>query len=186
MTGDASIDTVGTGAGCRTADESRGAASRVRFAEFELDLDRGELWRDGTRCPLRPMATAALCLLIENRHRLVTRDELRRRLWGDTAVEWETGLHQVIRQLRRALGDDAGPGGFIVTVPRRGYAWVAPLRRAEPEAVVPRASSSLPDHAARVLEPRWRSEKWRKAGLFLAGIATLPLGLLVFCLLAQL
>lgn len=70
---------------------------------------------------LRPMAAHALSILIARRGSIVTRDEFRDALWRGQYVEWEMGLHQVIRQLRKALGDDARNPRWLETVPRRGY-----------------------------------------------------------------
>lgn len=148
---------------------------RVRCGEVLLDVDSGEIWRDGKRRSLRPIATKALQLLVSSRGRLVTREELRRHLWGDAALEWETGLYQVIRQLRRALGDDSAARGFIVTLPGRGYRWNAPIRpracRPEPEALPPSSTRGI---------------RWAAAWYYLAGAASLPLLFLVYCLLAGL
>lgn len=152
------------------ADVSAGAPAprhgRLRFREAEVDLDTGELWRDGAPTPLRPVAARALRLLVRNRHRMVSHQELRRHLWGEAALEWETGLYQVIRQLRRALGDDPRAGRFIATIPRRGYRWTAP------EA--PAGEAGL-----------WGA-RWRGIGLFLAGAGSLIVAVLLLCLLAGL
>lgn len=139
---------------------------KLRFRDVEVDLDTGELWRGGAPYPLRPLAARALQLLVRNRHRMVSREELRRHLWGDAALEWETGLHQLIRQLRRTLDDDPQAGRFIATIPRRGYRWTAPVAPAT-------------DAGARSL-------RWRGAGLFLAGAGSLVLAMLLLCLLAGL
>jgi DNA-binding winged helix-turn-helix (wHTH) protein len=139
---------------------------KLRFRDVEVDLDTGELWRGGAPLRLRPLAARALQLLAQNRHRTVSREELRHHLWGDAALEWETGLHQLIRQLRRALDDDPQARRFIATIPRRGYRWTAP---------------ELPAIDAGARKPRWK-----EAGLFLAGAATLVLAVLLLCLLVGL
>lgn len=95
------------------------AAGAVRFGPFRLDLDTAELFRDGKQLPLRPLASRALVVLARHPERLVSRETLRQELWGDTAVEWSAGLHQVIRQIRKALGD--GERRYVETVSRRGY-----------------------------------------------------------------
>jgi DNA-binding winged helix-turn-helix (wHTH) protein len=131
------------------------------------------LWRAGKLVALRPQATSALRLLVSRRQRLVSQEELRREIWGGLAVEWSAGLHQVMRQLRRALGDDARTPLYIETVPRRGYRWMARAR--EVPASGPPASGEVRLGA--------RSSRVRAAGIFLAGIATLPIAVLVACLL---
>lgn len=97
------------------------APRRARFGPFALDLETGELEREGVAVPLRPLATRLLLVLVRAEGRLVSHRELRRALWSEAAVEWRTGLHQAVRQLRRALDDRPGPGAWIQTVPRRGY-----------------------------------------------------------------
>jgi two-component system KDP operon response regulator KdpE len=93
----------------------------VAFGDFTLDLDSGELTQNGRSIPLRRLATLALLALARRPGRLVTRHELRQQLWGSMAVEWENGLHQVLHQVRRALGDDPQAPRFVETVPGRGY-----------------------------------------------------------------
>jgi DNA-binding winged helix-turn-helix (wHTH) protein len=140
---------------------------RARFGELELDLESGELWCAGEPRPLRPLAARALQLLVAQRHRLVSHEELRQHLWGDSAVEWATGLHQLIRQVRRALGDDPRRPRCIETVPRRGYRWVAPVDRVEPAS-----AGDLRSVAA---------SRSRSVGMFVAGIVSLPVVLLLVC-----
>jgi len=94
---------------------------RMRFGPFVVDLASGELERDGNPVPLRPLATKLLLRLVRAEGRLVSHEELRRELWGEAAIEWRTGLHQTVRQLRRALTDRPGSGAWVQTVPWRGY-----------------------------------------------------------------
>jgi DNA-binding winged helix-turn-helix (wHTH) protein len=142
------------------------------------------------------VATRALQLLVENRHRLVSRNDLRRHLWGDAALEWEAGIYQVIRQLRRALGDDPRTRAFIATIPRRGYRWTAPVTAVEPRIGPGRpdapgrsdAAAGSPSRSApRPLHHRLPgARRWNRIGLFLAGAASLPLAVLLACLVAGL
>jgi len=162
------------------------AAGRFGFGDLVLDLGSGELWRDGEPLPLRPLAAKALQLLVANRDRLVTREELRHHLWGAAALEWETGLYQVIRQLRRAIGDGARAGGLIVTVPRRGYRWNARVVPLASVAASPGTLPRPPGPASRQRRPAPRIPGWRGAGLFLAGAVSLPLLVILACLLAGL
>ena len=108
----------------------------VRFLDFKLDLQTGDLTRDGQTVPLKPMATRALVLLVSQAGRLTTRDQLQDRLWGPAVVEWDQGVNQCIRQIRSALKDDARAPLFLETVPRRGYRFIA--------AVAPGSHSSNP------------------------------------------
>lgn len=87
-----------------------------------FDPQRAEVRaRGGVRHRLRPQAASALELLVENRGSIVTHEEIRKKLWDGRYVEWEAGIHQVIRQIRRALGDDARNPRWLETVPRVGY-----------------------------------------------------------------
>ena len=110
----------------RSMPESR-AVSVVRFGDFELDVRSGEL-RNDTRLTLPDQPLHALTALLERPGELVTRDELRQRLWpSDTFVDFEHGLNAVVKRLRDVLGDSAETPRFIETVPRRGYRFVAPV-----------------------------------------------------------
>src|SRR6202035_1662734 len=102
---------------------------KLRFGVFELDTASGELRRDGKAQPrLRDQALQILQMLLERPRELVTREELRDRLWSsDTFVDFDHGLNTAVNQLRSALGDSAANPRFIQTVPRRGYRFIAPV-----------------------------------------------------------
>ena len=105
-----------------------------RFEAFALDTQTRELREgDGPVIPLTAKAFDTLCLLIENRHRLVTKDDLLASVWAGRVVE-ENNLTQAISALRRAFGTTAGDHRYIVTVPGRGYRFVAELRADEATA----------------------------------------------------
>jgi len=98
------------------------------FDVFELDLKAGELRRDGAPVAIPPQQFIVLAALVEDPGALVTREQLRARLWGnDEFVDFDAGLNFCIRQLRLTLGDTASNPRFIQTVPRRGYRFVAPV-----------------------------------------------------------
>jgi len=98
----------------------------VRFADFELDFQAGVVRRGADPLKLTPQQYQVLALLASRPGELVTRDELRRHLWGDDDfVDFEAGLNFCIAQLRLALGDSASAPQFIQTAPRRGYRFVA-------------------------------------------------------------
>ena len=109
--------------------EASGAAPDViRFSVFELNLRSGELRKAGTRINLQEQPLQALALLVERPGELVSREELRLRLWPkDTFVDFEHGLNAVIKRLRETLGDSADTPRFVETVPRRGYRFIAPV-----------------------------------------------------------
>jgi Tol biopolymer transport system component/DNA-binding winged helix-turn-helix (wHTH) protein len=100
-----------------------------RFGPFELDPLSGELRKSGVRIALQDQPLAILRALLAAPGQIVTRDELRHRLWpDDTFVDFEHGLNAAIKRLRDTLGDSADTPRFIETVPRRGYRFVGPLQ----------------------------------------------------------
>jgi TolB-like protein len=99
----------------------------IRFGPFGLDLAAGELRKDGIRLRLQDKPLRVLEALIERPGSLVTREELRKRLWSDdTFVDFDNSLNNAISRLRTALDDEAGSPRFVETVGRRGYRFVAP------------------------------------------------------------
>jgi eukaryotic-like serine/threonine-protein kinase len=102
----------------------------IRFGVFELDLQAGELRRNGQKVRLQEQPFRVLNLLLERPGEVVARDELRRTLWPDgTFVDFDHGLHTAINKLREALGDLAESPRYVETVPKRGYRFVAPVER---------------------------------------------------------
>jgi DNA-binding winged helix-turn-helix (wHTH) protein len=104
------------------------AASRVRFGPFVADLRTGELWREGTRIALQDKPFQLLAALLERPGDLVTREELRQRLWPESVfTDFEHGLNKAVNKLRRALDDLTDEPRYVETLPRRGYRFVAPV-----------------------------------------------------------
>jgi TolB-like protein/DNA-binding winged helix-turn-helix (wHTH) protein/tetratricopeptide (TPR) repeat protein len=100
----------------------------VRFGVFEADLQACELRKHGLRLKLPEQPLQALAMLMEKPGAVVTREELRNRLWpGDTFVDFDHGLNNVVMRLREALGDSSENPRFIETIPRRGYRFIAPV-----------------------------------------------------------
>jgi TolB-like protein len=101
-------------------------ANPIRVGAFELDLRTRELRDGAARIQLQGQPFEILCALLECPGAVVTRDELRRRLWPDgTFVDFEHSLNTAIKRLRAALGDDANRPAFVETVPRCGYRYIA-------------------------------------------------------------
>jgi DNA-binding winged helix-turn-helix (wHTH) protein len=114
-----------------------------RFGPFELDVDRGELRRESEAVKISPQPFKALTLFVSRAGELVTRDELRRALWGDdNIVDFNAGVNFCIAQLRVALDDPAARSAYLVAVPRRGYRFVATIERVG-EAAPVRMDKSL-------------------------------------------
>jgi TolB-like protein len=98
----------------------------MRVGALELDLRTRELRVGATRLQLQGQPFTILCALLERPGDVVTRDELRGRLWPDgTFVDFEHSLNAAIKRVRAALGDDANQPTFIETVPRCGYRYIA-------------------------------------------------------------
>jgi len=103
----------------------------MRFADFEADLRANRLRRHGIRLKLFKQSFDVLAILLEHAGDVVTREELRRRLWPDDVyVDFENNLNTAVARLREALGDTAGQPRFIETIPRCGYRFVAPVSEA--------------------------------------------------------
>jgi DNA-binding winged helix-turn-helix (wHTH) protein len=101
----------------------------VQFGPFEADLRTSELRKHGIRVRLGGQPSQVLAALLEHPGEIVTREELRRRLWpGQTFVEFQTGLNSAVRKLRLALGDPAGKAVYVETLPRMGYRFMAPIQ----------------------------------------------------------
>ena len=103
---------------------------RYRFGLFELETLTGDLYRDGLAHPrLQGQPLELLLLLLERPGELVTREELRKKLWSsDTFVDYDHGLNAAVNKLRETLGDSADSPRFIQTLPRRGYRFIAPVQ----------------------------------------------------------
>jgi TolB-like protein/Flp pilus assembly protein TadD len=103
----------------------------IRFGTFELDVRAGELRKQGARIRLQEQPLRILEMLLAHPGQLVTREELRDRLWpSDTFVDFDHGLNKAINKLREALDDSAENPRFVETIPRRGYRMLAPLGKA--------------------------------------------------------
>jgi TolB-like protein len=103
-------------------------ASIKRFGCFEVDLRARELRKEGVRIRLQDQPFEILAAIIERPGEIVTREELRLRLWpAGTFVDFEHSLNAAIKRLRGALGDDADNPRFVETVPRRGYRFIPAL-----------------------------------------------------------
>ena len=109
-----------------------------RFGPFEIDLEGRRLLKSGKAITLREQSFQVLAALMERPGEIVTREELRKRLWSsDTFVDFEVALNSAVSRLRDALGDSANSPSFIETIPKRGYRFVAPIPKRPTLAVMP-------------------------------------------------
>jgi cholera toxin transcriptional activator len=101
----------------------------ARFGVFELDLAAGELRKNGTKVRLQDQPFQVLALLLERVGDVVTREELRQKLWpADTFVDFDHSLNTAVNKLRETLGDSASSPRYIETLARRGYRFIAPVQ----------------------------------------------------------
>ena len=119
-----------------------GPSQFIRFGIFEVDPRAGELWKKGLRVKLQDQPLQILVALLKKPGEVVTREELRAKLWPtDTFVDFEHGLNAAVKRLRDALNDSAENPRFIETLPRRGYRFITTT---VPDAAQPEQSQSPP------------------------------------------
>jgi DNA-binding winged helix-turn-helix (wHTH) protein/tetratricopeptide (TPR) repeat protein len=100
----------------------------LKFGPYLVDLAAGEVRKNGSRIRLQEKPLRVLALLAERQGQVVTREELKKRLWPeDTFVDFETGLNTAVSKLRDALSDSAENPRYIETIPRRGYRFISPV-----------------------------------------------------------
>ena len=116
-----------------------------RFGPFEADLRNRQLLQNGAPVSLQGQPFDVLALLLEHPGQLVTRDQLRARLWpSGTVVEFDHSIHAAVTKLREVLGEQADHPRFIATVPRHGYRFIAPVSTPAPTALEPVPAHSEP------------------------------------------
>lgn len=112
--------------------EATARTRRTRFGAFEVNLRSGEVHKHGIRLKLQDQPFHLLALLLEHPGEVVTREELRQKLWAaDTFVDFDTGLNSAIKKLRDVLGDSAEEPRYIETLPRRGYRFIAQVENGD-------------------------------------------------------
>src|SRR5215469_7269392 len=148
----------------------------LRFGTFEVDLRAGELRKQGVKIKVQEQPFQVLAALLERPGEVVTRDELRTKLWPvDTFVDFDHGLNAAIKRLRDALGESAETAIFVETVARRGYRFIG-------NAEVQATSASAPSYLDRLLTiasgPRARKAQFGAALLALVVLACITAVLL--------
>jgi DNA-binding winged helix-turn-helix (wHTH) protein/tetratricopeptide (TPR) repeat protein len=128
--------------------DSNAQPRQLRFGVFEVDVRTGELRKQGLKVKLQGQPFQLLAILLERPGELVTREEIREKLWpGDTFIDFEKSINTSIKRLREALGDDAAAPRFIETLPRHGYRFIAPVdghARDDTPTVAPVSSPAIP------------------------------------------
>src|SRR6266403_762511 len=109
----------------------------LRFGGFEVDLTAGELRKNGARIRLQEQPFQVLTALLQNAGQVVTRDELREKIWpADTFVDFDHSLNTAVNKIRESLGDSAANPRFVETLARRGYRFLGDVQW-QAQAVVP-------------------------------------------------
>lgn len=117
-----------------------------KFAVFTVDARAGELYRRGKKVKLQQQPLQVLLALVQKPGEVVTREELRERVWpADTFVDFEHSLNTAIKKLRQALGDRAGKSKFVETLPKRGYRFIAQVEMEDRRPHVSEESKSVLD-----------------------------------------
>jgi TolB-like protein/DNA-binding winged helix-turn-helix (wHTH) protein/Flp pilus assembly protein TadD len=162
-------------------------AGRVRFGVFEVNLRSGELHKHSIKIKLHDQPFQILAMLLEHQGEVVTREQLRQKLWPtDTCVDFDVGLNSAVKKLRDALGDSAETPRFVETLPRRGYRFLAAVEsmasasaqdlavHTEDAASVPGGTLPMRHAAAQAPEApgaRRPAKLWIAAGAFAAILA---------------
>lgn len=137
----------------------------LRFGVFEVDLQTRELRKQGMQIKLQEQPFQILAFLLEHPGEIVTREQLRQKLWpADTFVDVDNSVNAAINRLREALGDSAESPRFVETLPRRGYRFVAPVTSvstAERVVASEHASPALPGIAYDASNLKARSSRWK-------------------------
>ena len=126
------------------------AARVYEFGDFRLDAGKRLLWRADTQVPLTPRVFETLLYLVEHHDAVLDKERLMEAVWPDSIVE-ENNLTQNISSLRRVFGETPGSHHYIVTVPGRGYRFVADVKMREadvgpPLRRIPEAASATTDN----------------------------------------
>ena len=172
----------------------------VRFGVFELDLEAKQLHRNGVRIRLPRQPLELLSVLLERPGEVVTREELRRRLWApEVFVDFEHGLNKSVQKLREALGDSADLPRYIETIQRTGYRFIAPVDRGPNHSTEPRSTELEEVEAARArpepptpvekatvaVQPASRAGRQRLLWWLAAGVGAVLLAIAVFWLVRK-
>ena len=164
------------------------SAPVVRFGAFELDLRAGELRKHGVKIKLQDQPFQILVMLLEQPGQVVTREQLRQKLWAEgTFVDFEHGLNAAIQRLRQALGDTADNPRFVETVARHGYRFLATVDGAvnqaplviQPSLEIHRVEANI-QGLVEVREPiTLAAKRWNREVLAWALLAVVSLALVV-------
>lgn len=118
------------GAGRQQLSETKAAERYLCFGQFQVDLQRQELFKEGSRVRIPSKVFQVLLALVERPGEIVTREALRARLWPDgTFVNYDANVNTAVNKLRLALGDSPEKPMYVETIPRRGYCFLGTVER---------------------------------------------------------
>src|SRR5258707_3548192 len=157
------------------------ASRYIRFGPFQVDQHRQEVTKSGTRLKLQGKVYQVLLALIEKQGEVVTREELRTRLWpADTHVNYDANVNTTVNKLRQALGDSSDQPLYIETVPRRGYCLVVQPECSDLPSVflssAPVVGESENSHSATPDSTKKKSDVWITVGVVALIVAGMLLG----------
>ena len=156
----------------------------VRFGAFQLDLKRQDLTKNGARLRLPGKVCQVLVTLLERPGEIVTREELRARLWAaDTHVNFDANVNTTVNKLRQILGDSNEQPIYVQTIPRKGYSFISALEFLEQgetvassgEVAADEAAVVMPSEGSKLFAPN-RSRVWFTAAVIVLVIAAILLG----------
>jgi DNA-binding winged helix-turn-helix (wHTH) protein len=132
------------------------AARLIQFGDYSIDPRAGELFKKGTKIKLQQQPFQVLAILLERPGDLVTREELRERIWpADTFVDFDHSLNTAVKKLRQALGDGVEKPRYVETLPRKGYRFLGAVKNAEKSgAALPAKRSERNASVGKVFEVR--------------------------------
>jgi DNA-binding winged helix-turn-helix (wHTH) protein len=152
----------------------------IRFGPFQIDQQRREVTKSGSRLKLQGKVYEVLIALIEKQGDVVTREELRVRLWpAESQVNYDANVNTTVNKLRQALGDSSDKPIYVETVPRKGYCLIVQPEFADaplPSALVPASGQNGHARAAEKSSRAIRSDLWITLGVIALIVAGMLLG----------
>src|SRR5690349_11269862 len=140
----------------------------IRFGPFQVDQHREEVSKNGVRLKLQGKVYQVLLALIEKQGEVVTREELRSRLWpADTHVNYDANVNTTVNKLRQALGDSSDKPLYIETIPRRGYCLLTPPEFGDIPVAVAAMTQPSPSngHVRSEKAPSNKTDLWITLGI---------------------
>src|SRR5580704_725301 len=152
------ISTLDTGMDERSNFAPPSGLRFVRFGPFQVDQQRQEVTKNGSRLKLQGKMYQVLVALLEKPHEVVTREELRQRLWpADTHVNYDANVNTTVNKLRQVLGDSTEKPLYIETIPRKGYCLLVTAEASEVPSR-PLAPSAVTENASVLVTPALTKE----------------------------